>query len=392
MKMKMKMTMTLERTTALALLLAVASPGGCQTTFEFSGLKWTSTATDAVVEEYLGREALRMRSGAAVLPEVELRNGVIEFDVATTGHRSFVGAAFRLRQDPEVEYEHFYLRPHQTGRFDATQYTPEIGGLAAWQLYPEYNAPVDIPVGEWIHVRLALSGSRLEAWVGDAPDATLVVEDLRLGGEPGGFALTSNFPEAASLDLYPTAFSNVVVTPDDEAPATQAEETEEALPGTVTEWALSGSVPSDSRHVTTLLPETLEALSWDVVSADRQGRVNVAEHRRFAEGAREGRVYASVSLHADARRVVPLGFGFSDRGSVFLNGRLLFTADNTYRSRSGRYLGVLTVDNDTLYLPLEAGVNRLVFAVTEAFGGWGFVARLGETEGIRVIAEPPAGP
>jgi hypothetical protein len=87
-----------------------------------------------------------------------------------------------------------------------------------------------------------------------------------------------------------------------------------------------------------------------------------------------------------------MGFGFSDRGSVFLNGRLLFTADNTYLSRSGRYLGVMTVDNDTLYLPLAAGDNELVFAVTEAFGGWGFVARLGDTEGIRVAADPGVGP
>jgi hypothetical protein len=88
--------------------------------------------------------------------------------------------------------------------------------------------------------------------------------------------------------------------------------------------------------------------------------------------------------------LVPLGFGFSDRGSIFLNGVLLFTADNTYRSRSGRYLGVMTVTNDHVYLPLEAGTNELVVAVTEAFGGWGLVARIGDPEGTRIEASPPA--
>lgn len=43
-------------------------------------------------------------------------------------------------------YEHFYLRPFQSGRPDATQYTPVYHGVSGWQLYsgPRYNLPVEI--------------------------------------------------------------------------------------------------------------------------------------------------------------------------------------------------------------------------------------------------------
>jgi hypothetical protein len=370
----------------MALVMAAATPAAAQDELTFSGQAWTTSADDAVVEEYLGREALRLRTGAAVLSDRDFENGVIEYDVATTGHRSFVGVAFRLRETRRVEYEHFYLRPHQRGRFDATQYTPEVNGVAAWQLYPEYNAPVDVPTGEWVHLRIVVSGRRMEVWVGEAASPVQVVEDLRLDVAPGAVALTSNFPGADSLDIYPTAFSNFRITPLASPVASAEAPQPDPQSGLITAWSLSEAEPGEAAPVKALDPGHLATLAWDVVSTDAAGRVNVAQYRAFPQGARQGRVFARVRIRADRAGDVPMAFGFSDRGSVFLNGRLLFTGDNTYLSRSGRYLGIMTSDNDVLYLPLSAGDNELVFAVTEAFGGWGFVARLGETDGIRVTA------
>ncbi len=39
-------------------------------------------------------------------------------------------------------------------------------------------------------------------------------------------------------------------------------------------------------------------------------------------------------------------------------------------------LGLVDVNNDAVYLPLRKGDNELVLAVTEFFGGWGFICRL----------------
>jgi hypothetical protein len=95
-------------------------------------------------------------------------------------------------------------------------------------------------------------------------------------------------------------------------------------------------------------------------------------------------VLARVVIRSDSAQVKKLGFGFSDQGSIFLNGRILFSANNTYRSRSQRYLGVVTVDNDAIYLPLQEGENELVIAVSESFGGWGLIGRFADLDGISV--------
>jgi hypothetical protein len=376
----------------MALLGLVLLPGAAaaQQTLDFEGRTWLSTAPDATVETFMGREALLLRSGVVYLPDVQFRNGTVEYDVATTGHRSFVGTAFRIRQAPRVEYEHFYIRPHQTGRFDATQYTPEINGLAAWQLYPEYNAPVTVPAGEWIHVRLVIEETRLEAYVGEGSDPTLVVDDLRLEPGPGSVGLTSNFPQAGTLDLYPTAYSNVRIVPDDSDPAPGSAPApavgDDTHPGTITSWALSESRAGLARDISGLEPGALDAMTWESVPTDALGRINIAEHRAFPPGAPGAHVYARVRVHSDEARTKALNFGFSDRGLVFLNGRLLFSGNNTYRSRSLRYLGAMTVENDALHLPLEAGENELVIIVSESFGGWGLVARFEDMDGLRLLS------
>ena len=71
-----------------------------------------------------------------------------------------------------------------------------------------------------------------------------------------------------------------------------------------------------------------------------------------------------------------LELGFSDRAVVYLNGRPLYRGDDTYRSRDYRFLGSIGW-YDELYLPLEAGENELVIAVSEDLGGWGLQGRLG---------------
>ena len=154
---------------AIALLLPVTL--GAQEEIEFSGHTW-STAGTVQVEDYLGRPALRMRGGRALLNGVEFTNGTIEFDIAVSGYRSFVGLQFRSNEAGN-QSEFFYLRPHQTGRFDALQYTPVENGISAWQLFPEYNAEVMIPADQWIHVRLVVAGSELTAFVGNVSEPAM---------------------------------------------------------------------------------------------------------------------------------------------------------------------------------------------------------------------------
>ncbi len=138
------------------------------------------------------------------------------------------------------------------------------------------------------------------------------------------------------------------------------------------------------------LPADLMASGgWTVAQTESSGLVNLARFRGLPAGGSEGMLLARTVIVSDRDQVKRLNFGFSDRGSIFLNGRILFSANNTYRSRSQRYLGVVTVENDAVYLPLRRGENELVFAVSESFGGWGLIARFEDLDGITLDARAP---
>lgn len=114
--------------------------------------------------------------------------------------------------------------------------------------------------------------------------------------------------------------------------------------------------------------------SWEAVQSEPSGVLNLARFRR--KQSRLGVVYVRVSLHADQAEIRRLSFGYSDRLTVFLNGKPLYSGDSTWRSRDPTFLGIVGLDHDYVYLDLNKGDNELLLAVTELFGSWGLIARL----------------
>jgi hypothetical protein len=86
-------------------------------------------------------------------------------------------------------------------------------------------------------------------------------------------------------------------------------------------------------------------------------------------------------VHSDRAESKLLKIGYSDSVRVFVNGELHYAGDNTYQSRDYRYLGTIGLF-DTVVLPLHAGANEILIAVTEAFGGWGIMAEFENLDGI----------
>src|SRR5262249_33233632 len=84
--------------------------------------RWHMEAKESKVEPYLGRDSLFLRDGNAWLDGANLRDGVIEVDIAAPGDVGFHGVAFRAAD--HENYELFYLRSHLSKQPDATQYTP----------------------------------------------------------------------------------------------------------------------------------------------------------------------------------------------------------------------------------------------------------------------------
>lgn len=371
------------------LVLAPGSPAAAER-LRFSGHDWSVVRGNARVEKLGGREALRCNTAVVQLEGVTLENGTIEFDLWTEGGRSFVGVGFRGSESGS-DFDHFYVRPHNSGRFDAMQYTPVFHDVSAWQLYPEFNAAFAIPRHRWMHVKLRVVGRRLDVWLDRQSDPVLSVDHLRGRRSRGSVTLRAFLPGAGEQKEPGTAFADVTVHQETGAAPPAPRTAGEAPEGFIRSWSISDSFAGriELEDVEARMASVGE---WHVAAADERGRVNLAEHAAIPDGARWGSVLACVTLFAEDTSLVPLSFGFSDIGSIFLNRRPLFVGDNSYRSRSQRYLGVMTVDHEKVFLPLDRGRNELWIAVTESFGGWGLTARLPSDLPAKIRKEPCEAP
>jgi hypothetical protein len=341
----------------------------------------------ATVTDFLGRQCIMLDGGAAVVRDFEMRDGIVDVDVATTAPRGFFGIQFRLGADGNGEW--IYLRQHKSGLPDAMQYTPVLNTGLNWQLYsgPGFIGPVDIPQGKWFHLRLELTGAQAKFYVGSLDRPALVIDDLKSGIERGQLAL-------ASL-TGATCHANFEVRTT--APAKWERHLPPMPAGTLTQWQISPALDALARNLERPLSAAeIRALKWQRVEAEAPGLVVLyryleAPHPRvtFANDwskrldPQKGMkvVYARTRIDSPRARVKALKLGYSDDVSVFLNGRILYRGRSAQNFRDPGFLGIVDAENDTVYLPLKKGANELMLAVSELGGGWGFVARIADPGG-----------
>ncbi len=337
----------------------------------------------AEAAEFLGRKCLLLDGGAAVVKDLEMRDGVVDLDVATPAARGFFGIQFRISGDG-ANAEWVYLRQHKSGLPDAMQYTPVLNTGLNWQLYngPGFTGAVDIPRDVWFHLRLEVAGAQAKLYVADMEKPALVMDDLKSGVQEGQVAL--------AVLTGATYFSNVEIrtTPD----AAWARHQPPMPPGALTRWSLSPSYDALERNLEQpLSPSEISSIRWQEVEAEPPGLVAVNRYREsphprvsFANDFSKRMepqpgmkvVYARTTVESDRDRVRKLAIGYSDDVSVFLNGQILFRGRSAQNFRDPGFLGIVSPENDAVYLPLKKGRNELVLAVSELGGGWGFVCRL----------------
>jgi hypothetical protein len=337
----------------------------------------------AGVAQYLGRRCIMLDGGAATAKDLELRDGVIDLDVATPAARGFFGVQFRT---DSVNGEYVYLRQHKSGLPDAMQYTPVLNTGLNWQLYsgPGFTGPVVIPRDTWFHLRLAVTGAQARLYVQDTTKPALDMPDLKSGVQRGPLALVSL--------IGATCFANVEIHPTPDAPW------QRHLPpmprGTLVRWSLSPAYDALARDPERPLSAAERAaIPWQAVEAEPPGLVAVYRYRpaphprvtfqtdwstRLTPQPGTKLIYARTAITARREEVRKLELGYSDEVSVFLNGRILYRGRSAQSFRDPGFLGIVSPENDAIYLPLRQGSNELVLGLSELGGGWGFVARLAE--------------
>jgi len=331
-------------------------------TIPFDTLYWDLTG--ARVSEYLGRKAI---SGTAFLKDTLFHNGVIEFDMAVTGQRSYPGVIFRMAS--QDNYERIYFRPHLTAAFsNVVQYVGTFNGIDSWQLYSGdgYTASATLPENEWLHVKVEVMGGQARVTLGNDAAPALLVRHLAHGDCKGTTGL-SGPPDGTAF------FSNFSLRNDQ--PAGFPPETKEEKPyGIAEQWQMS-PVFNAADIDPDLTPEEqgLGNLTWQTVTCRPDGILDLSRYTG-RHGNLPDIVYLKITLHSDEETQRLFSFGYSDMITIFLNGRLLFRGNSAYTSRDPSFQGIVGL-NDYINLPLKKGTNELMVSLTESFGGWGLIFR-----------------
>jgi glyoxylase-like metal-dependent hydrolase (beta-lactamase superfamily II) len=331
----------------------------------FDDESWEIDGVEHELVDYLGQSALMMKGGSAVLPDLDIKNGLVEFDIAVTEERGFAGIVFRVQDNKN--YEHFYIRPHQSGNPDANQYQPVINGSASWQLYhgPDFSSPTIYRFNEWMHVKIVYAGNAAEVYI-DSNEPVLRINNLRRDDLGGAIGLnTANFASAHFANFKYTILANAYELPSRAVESIQND-------GVVAKWQVSDAFEGSTLEgVAQLSGLQTEGRTWTSLEAEESGLANLAEVQGLEQG--KDTVFARVVLSAGEDATKKLTFGYSDAASVYLNGTLIYSGDNMYQSRDYRYLGTIGLF-DSIVLPLNVGDNELWIAVSESFGGWGVQA------------------
>jgi hypothetical protein len=354
----------------------------------FEGDAWVCHAAESRVEDHLGRRSLYLKGGIATVAGQRFVDGSLAVDLAFSGERGFMGAIWRV--EDTGNYEEFYLRPHQSGNPDATQYTPVFNGVSGWQLYhgERYAVRAVYRRDAWVRLEVVFAGPRAEVYLGGAAEPLLIIDELKRDIGPGGIGVSA-------LDFAPAHFSNFSFTPTPPAfrgrresaaggvpaPAPALAPAPGAAPAVVRRWWVSDAFREGRLgEQLELAADDLAARTWSRLDAEPAGLANLARVQGIVLG--KNTALARTVVVAERDGVWRLDFGFSDRVRLFLNRRLLYRGDDGQGSRDYRFLGSIGY-YDALYLPLVRGENELVLAVSEDNrGGWGVQARFADPAGL----------
>lgn len=319
---------------------------------------WDTSGAILVQETFKGKECLLIKSGAIVVKGANLRDGIIEADISFAQQRSFPGFAVRM-QDKE-NFEYFYVRPHQSGNPDATQYTPVFNGDDGFQLYygEGYSNAFSFKFNDWHHISIKLHGLQAEFCIEDKP--VIKVKEMLTGWKSGKIALVSGGA--------PLRIANVQYTIQQEPAPTPMPLPATGTGGVITQYQVSNVVKRtlfDKQYK--LTPEFKNKFTWTAQQSEPSGVINLAKFGKLTDTSNT--IVAKVIVESQEEQVKELSFGFSDYVTVYFNDKAIYYGADNFMSRDYRFLGTIGYF-DKLFLTLNKGTNEIWFVVSENFGGW----------------------
>ncbi len=338
--------------------------------------QWEFQAGKVEFITHKGVPAMKMleNSGYTIPKDILFENGTIEFDLELIAG-SFVGMNFRRESEDESEY--FYLRPYRAGNpmgEDAAQYAPIINGVNLWDMLYEYQGPADIKKTGWNHIKLVVSGRQLLVYVNNMDQPTLAIPELLGNVQKGGLSFNGNII-LANIEIKPNAVEGLSAMADPDPTRHDVRY--------LRKWQVTKPVlfPFGKDIINEDLPN--ETTSWESITAERLGLVNLTRAYGKAENNQRRLVWLKTTIKAEQDQRVSLDLGFSDEVWVIINQGLLHIDKNYYNSPIMKApKGRCSVENTSFEVPLRKGENELLIGVANSFFGWGIIARLAKIDGL----------
>lgn len=358
--------------------------------FPMNEKHWAATTDNVEFLNYKSVPAVRStdENGFGImLKDFEFTDGTIEFDVEFKGS-GFPGIDFRVDKDT-LNSEKFYIRYFGTPddlRRTTLQYAAVLDRVNMWDMTDEYQAAASIYEGRWNHVKLVINGRQMKVYVNDTQSAALHVPALEGITKSGGISLTGN-----------VVYANFVARPNvtEDLPSSEGYDPTYNDSRYLRKWEVTQ--PSDfpfgkdvfmgiqSNPGVTIDPAYLDSTAiWKPIKAGHRALVNLTKEYGGSDIGPRKLAWIKTTISSETDQEKRVDFGFSDEVWVFINGQPLHTDRNYYGSPGMKEpRGRCTIENSSFQLPLQKGENEVLIGVTNYFYGWGIIARLENTDGIK---------
>ncbi len=242
---------------------------------------------------------------------------------------------------------------------------------------PHYQGNASFRQDTWNHIRIFITGRQMLIYVNTDGPPTLTIPRLEGNTTHGAFAFEGE-----------ETVAHLVISP---APAAHG-----GIPGVPEGFDPTDNDPRYLRHWQVTQPDTIPAgidfgknlmpgkqATWSAIQAERRGLVNLT--RLYGGAAPRRIVWLKTTLRATREWNYKIRLGFTNDVWVFLNGQYLYADKNYYDEPSMKTPRArVSLDNCSFNLPLKAGDNELLIGVANDFFGWGIIARLDDTDGVKI--------
>lgn len=338
---------------------------------------WETTFGKFEFKEHNGAPSLVFaEEGAAAVKGLTFRNGTVEFDVDPKGMGA--GLAFRVQSLESLEMLYFRPQDNCAAEPDCVQYAPFTHKVLLWDMYPQYQGPAPLRPNQWNHVKVVVSGQRMNLFVNGAASPTLSVGSLEGDTKDGQLALVG-----------PGAFANFKVRPDAVEGLSGEREADPTARDErfVRHWQLSpfSELPDGRDPAIADLPKS--SAEWRPLAAERGGVVNVTRvYGLPVKRPTRSLTWLKTTISSSKSQSKKASIGLGREVWVFVNGQPVFADKNLYQPPTARKApdGRISLQNGSFVLPLKAGDNEVAIAVANNFYGWGVILRLEDLEGLEL--------